>query len=874
MQTVYSFLFLAALAVAVLLCLRKPFAGLLIVAAVSPFYSLLRESSVGSPVFFVWPYVLVGVLIGVIAAREIVRLLAARGVARPGRGAALAIAGVALVIAGIVEADAGFLRALLTDRGLKSIGTALSSRSFLAAAFGLCAVLGIFIAWFPWVMRRIEGRLSIVDLAISTFLLVGLISVVVTYARNGVIFTGLNGFRYYFALALTYLPARYFMRTRDQRRAFFTVLAVATIAGAVQLLLESFLLNQLRIPFDRLPWAGPLVREFGYQPEPRAFFNAPLMPVGFMYMTHVSGLFLLLGFAIAAPVLLARDSRLRFQRLHLAVAAAAVIGSIWTSRTVLLLLVAAFLAAAALVPSTWRRRIAGAVLLCALSGVTAQWLIPGARYDLWREVTFLSTSALPNLLGAIVIDIREILGTKPASEPTGLPEGWKLHAKGTTSRTEIADGRYAVNIVAEESVDLRTRVPEGLAADGEPLQVEASLDLAPGSSVVLQFFDAAGVIANTASLAAGGRQLLVLEGASRGAPLSFDLDVSAGGRVTVEHVIFSGLGGATASLGYDPPRWSPGGWRVMDVRGRSERAAISGGAVKLSAGAGELDFRYAVPPAMTARAGRMTVTADVEAPPGQPVTLQLVVGDRVTQVDKPGTGGPMVLEVSAAVGRQAVSIDIDVPPHGTAVVHDVRAQTMVASASLLHQPLSIVRHDRGAPPAGEPRPRADMPPVGRPSTPSEVPAVAVPGAHAPPVAAVPVAAPAARANTTIKALLLGHGAEFGTWNQVFFASKSSGEFAAATYSDTKYLEFFQQFGALGLAALLFVGLAPLWPAWRLWRTNAAPYDRAQIVGIVIMIGIGFVSLLHLPSMFKIGFGTAVFIAMAIIPTLEAERAAR
>jgi hypothetical protein len=233
-----------------------------------------------------------------------------------------------------------------------------------------------------------------------------------------------------------------------------------------------------------------------------------------------------------------------------------------------------------------------------------------------------------------------------------------------------------------------------------------------------------------------------------------------------------------------------------------------------------------------------------------------------------GTGKPARVSVSGIAGGGAISVDLDLPANGRALVRDVRVETARAHASLLRLPLRIEPVGGGEPGIGEPAPDvAATPDAGHPS-PSTPPSAPPAGTAAPPGAA-PVFA--AQASQGFKVLMLGRGAEFGTWNQVFYADKTQGEFAVSTYSDTKYLEFFQQFGAIGLASLLFLAIAPLWPAVRVWTSARGSLDRAHIVGLTLIMFVAFASLLHLPSIFKVGFGTVVFMAMAIIAQLGAEQ---
>ncbi len=112
-------------------------------------------------------------------------------------------------------------------------------------------------------------------------------------------------------------------------------------------------------------------------------------------------------------------------------------------------------------------------------------------------------------------------------------------------------------------------------------------------------------------------------------------------------------------------------------------------------------------------------------------------------------------------------------------------------------------------------------------------------------------------------LMLGRGGEFGMWNQVFFADQMPGQFAGASYSDMKYLEFAQQFGVIGLALLLWLAGLAIWQPFRLARRATSSDERVLLVGVLLVMIAGFVSLAHLPSLFRLGYSTVTFIALAI-----------
>ena len=120
-------------------------------------------------------------------------------------------------------------------------------------------------------------------------------------------------------------------------------------------------------------------------------------------------------------------------------------------------------------------------------------------------------------------------------------------------------------------------------------------------------------------------------------------------------------------------------------------------------------------------------------------------------------------------------------------------------------------------------------------------------------------------------IIVGQGATYGGWSRVFFGSAEAdaGEvFRAASYSDTKLLEFADQFGLIGLGLLLLSGGLGLRGALRATR-GAAAENRANYIGVSLIVIVGYFALLHLPVLFRVGYGTVVFVLLGLVASAEA-----
>ena len=735
----FSLIFLAVFAAILAVSTRRPLTGLLAVVILSTFYSILREASAGSGLFFIWPYLAYGVLLVIVGTREGVEVLRQHGVGHAGLVLTLVPVGVLVALLALMEFTTRGVTIILADTSLKGLGTVLSGGAFAALVtacgfFGLLCVAMIFRA-----IRRREGRVAVMDWVMLAFLLWGGIQIINTYMRNGILFTGLNGFRYYFVGAMVYFPARCLIRTAEHRSKFTAALVIACVLGSLELMFENYLLNVRGVQPSQMPWVGHLFAQFQYAPDPdRGFFDGNFFPLGFMYMSHVSGLFLLLGFALVVPRLLAARSWFEAV-LGLLLAALFVANSVWTSRTVLLLLLATYLGAAAMARASFARRMGGAIALVAFIVIASRFLIPGARYDIAGEAKFLSAKAFENLTGAIAIDIAEIVGGKA---PVASHTDWHLTGAGT------------VSVVAEP-----TR------------------------------------------------------------PWGHALEI------------------------------------------RAERA--------------EGEYRLVLPASMNLGGKSVRLSTWVRAEPGATVSTQLTdnLGTSSSDVRK-GTGQWQLLTATRAIDAKTSSVwvDIDVFARGIALVDEMTIEVAepdgrITATRLLEAGRSAMRPGVSAPDApGVSAP--DAPGVSAPDAPG-VSAPDAPGGKDLMAFVAPVEAPNGQSRLTWTHILLGRGAQFAEWNYVLYGKTEGEDFGVATYSDTKYLEFWQQFGLIGLVLLVWMGAAGILTGVIGAFRARDPLVRAEYAGLTLILLITFASLLHLPSLFKIGYNTAVYVALAALISARA-----
>ena len=942
----------------------RPLVGLTFLVAVTPFYSILRESSAGSPVFFLWPYLLTGVLLLVITGRELTRVLEERGVARPRWFVAMATIG--FIVGAIVTAEiwVGAVSLVLTDSALSSTRELLGNGPMGVATVVLTVGAALFFGLFLRAMYQREGRLLPLDLVMVAFIGWGVLQILNTYDRTGLLFTGLNGFRYYYFAAMVYFPARYLLRAEGDRKRLITVLGVVALVAGFELYGENLLLNAVAGEPSSLPWAnGYLSSEFGYTPDTqRTFFEGRYIPLGFMYQTHMSGLFVALGFGLWLPLTLSARSRpmlvgAAFALLFL------MINSIWTSRTVLLLVGAASLLAVAFGRAGWRRSVALLVALAVAAPVVSSFLIPGVRYDLQGDLGFLGGRALPGLARAIGMDLEQVIGWNPmptASRVTGYvpewrrpPDGWQVvtgfvrsdadtqlrehptsvalfpseGGQGVELRFTLSDPQPLAGQVvlaeawvwAEEQEQVRVQIHDGTQGwlsdfhrgprrgRGSWERVAVEAEVAPGLAELVVDIDARGdlpVYVDSVRLSIADAGVVLLGGR----PDVTRTGVMAGLGVSATPSIFVAL---EASASPDTP---PDGWQVVTGFVRSDadtqlREHPTSVALFPSEGGQGVELRFTLSDPQPLAGQVVLAEAWVWAEEQEQVRVQIHDGTQGWLSDfhrgpRRGRGSweRVAVEAEVAPGLAELVVDIDARGDLPVYVDSVRLSIADAGVVLLGGRPDVTRTGVmaglgvSATPsifvALEASASPDIPleasaspdiPLEASASP-DIPLEASASPDTPRRAASPSPSflePSSFVQSSFQAsgrpmwvtVLLGRGAAYGDWNVVFFGDVVAAEdrFAAASYSDMKVLEFFEQFGLVGALLLLASGALGLWIAG---RTSWAAVDvatRARYAGAFLVVFIGYVALAHLPSLFRLGTSTAVFAILGLVVSASTDR---
>ena len=371
-------------------------AGLLAFLFLSPFYTILRESSDGSIIFYLWPYVIIASLIMIIIAEYVWKKtdweINKKNIA--GAGILCLMIGPVFWLA----VDTSLFEALFqSDKSL--FFTQLTSRNLAVMLIPVMLVLvGFFYVYFH-VMKSRERSVNIVDVSIAAFFWYGIFAIFYSYTLTGSIVTGLDGFRYYFLMSIVYFLCRYLIVAGRHLKIIISGFALVFVLAALFTLLESYCMNCLNIAFRDLPWSGLLFSEFSYDPytaDENAFMNGGYTPMGLIRMTHLSGFFLLIGFLLYLAMALGQSfSKNRIKTIGMWLLVGILpIGFIFTSRTVLIIFLVGVLVTVIVSKQSLRKSlVSSCIILFIIPYLYSYHFLPGISFDIKSQIGFLATKS-------------------------------------------------------------------------------------------------------------------------------------------------------------------------------------------------------------------------------------------------------------------------------------------------------------------------------------------------------------------------------------------------------------------------------------------------------------------------------------------------
>ncbi len=874
-REVFSIVF----AIFVLFCLVVSFKrlhiGLMVLAILTPFYSILRESSSGSPLFFLWPYLLSGTMIMSIVSREMTSLIVEKGITK--RGVILVgFSLVAIFYVVFLESAFGMISSFFLDTGLSVFPKLLVNQNlFLLVVPMLLILVAFFILYFR-AMRLREGAIKLLDLVVVSFLVYGIFEAGRTYLLRGLLFAGVQGYRYYFIMGFIYFLARYSIASRKHVTHLLVGFTVAFVLANMQVVIENYLLNYIGVDPDKMPWVGHLYENFGYAPEgERTFFEGKYVPLGFMYMPHMSGLFLLLGWALWLPRLIAART-LREGLPYLTLLLFLLLSIFWTSRTVLVLLIVTYLTAGLLLRPSWLRFTIGAAALTVVLGLYSNFAIPGARYAIIKDSKFIFRRGFANLARAVAFDLRDI-GEKSGLYGDGkviraiqgmayTKDGWILTGGSSQFERESEIRRVGIYSAAithvSETAELRKYYMGYERLRGRKIMVGAWVKADIPSQVVIEVHDGKGGSYSSYHPGGGGWEFISVHRIvdKYCTQLLIDLEVRKPGTAYFDGVILVDQERyRVESLMDNVPKekaveiyegaFFPDGWTLHGEEARMlwdrevKRVGFCSAAVTPGAKGAFLERGIAD----AKRFGGKEVSVGAWVKAFGPSEARIIVDDgesRKSSHYHTGKGRWEFIKVNKKLGRY--------PPF-------LRVLLIVKGSGTVYFDGVVLK---GGDREEELMPRGDRVVKFQPIITEGVTRKSYISEDDFGAALI---SGRSEAKSSFSHWLFGSGFSTSGWTKLFFeAELQEKTFIHSSYSDTKYLEFFEQVGIVGLFLLLMMGIVPMTVALVRLRRDKRPGAREELAGIILVLIVVFISLFHLPSMFRVGFNTVVYILMAVL----------
>ncbi|MEW5949884.1 MAG: hypothetical protein AB1711_10815 [Thermodesulfobacteriota bacterium] len=390
----FSFLFLVVLAVILFISILKNEQGLLAFLFIAPFYTILRESSDGSIIFYLWPYVVMSAIMLSIMIRYSVTK---QDWSPRKKYLVFGGGGIVFIAAEIwVAIRGGLLKALWHSDKHAFLGQ-LTPGNLAVGLLPIVFVLVAFLVIYFRTMISREKSVSKTDILVAGFFWYGVFSIFYTRLLGGGIVNALDGFRYYYVMSLVYFLCRYLIEPRRHLKIITNGFAAVFVLAALFTLFESYCMNCLKIAIENLPWSGLLFSELGHMPygeQGKAFVSGGYTPMGLIRMTHLSGLFLLFGFCLYLPLALTQSFEQNKKKYFglWALVGLLPIGFIFTSRTILISYLIGVLMTVILTKQFSKGTLVKVILVVVLLPLLySYYLLPGITYDLKSELGFITT---------------------------------------------------------------------------------------------------------------------------------------------------------------------------------------------------------------------------------------------------------------------------------------------------------------------------------------------------------------------------------------------------------------------------------------------------------------------------------------------------
>ena len=346
-----------------------------------PFYTISREILSSGLVVLIWPYIWISAL-------ALVTIIKSKNINNKYP--------IYLIVLTLLIT---ILSLLLVSKGFSRIHTENITFIFskvelvLLVSFALFYFL-LFIRGFFLEIKSSGKSVTYLDWIILVFFLYGFAHIYLTLIKDRDIFNAILGFRYYFSSAIVYFLARILVVNKKEISIIFFIMLAAIGLAIIFMFFESVFLNMLKIDSARLPWnRGILSEVFNYSPSQITFLDAyGGAPQGVMFMTHLSGVFSLFGFALLLPFFYSLDKIQdnRYRAFIILFILFAPLSFIYTSKTTIILYYLVIVVTAFFQFKYWKKSLWIVPLFAILVPIIYSYnLLPGMKYDFGRAISYI-----------------------------------------------------------------------------------------------------------------------------------------------------------------------------------------------------------------------------------------------------------------------------------------------------------------------------------------------------------------------------------------------------------------------------------------------------------------------------------------------------
>jgi len=356
------------------------------------FFTLFRELSSGSVIFFIIPYLMIGLLL--------LRIMYEISIENLKGKVKLFFFLLNILVLIFLVGYFSYLLQETSDFSVVNLFTELDPIFIEITYYFACFMLIQFFILYFLNQKIKHNKILLLDVWASIFLLIGFIYVSLNLDSQYQLVNSFIGFRYYFSMALIYFVVRHY-HDENLIKRFFKLMAFVLLFGLFFSFIEGLCLNCFDMIPSELPWSGQSLENFGHGPihaSEKTFFSGNYSPIGFMYSQHLTGIALTMGLAMFFVYFLTDKECFSnfYNQLIAFLLVFLPIGFIYTSKTTLIVFIVTillsffisiFINSPRAILNSFFKTI---FFVLFLPFITSYYLLPCATHNLEGEINFLT----------------------------------------------------------------------------------------------------------------------------------------------------------------------------------------------------------------------------------------------------------------------------------------------------------------------------------------------------------------------------------------------------------------------------------------------------------------------------------------------------